>query len=158
MDDMSADGTRHDPETIARGLSKVAEIRAQLAERNPNMRRRRATEAGPPRAPSPPARPIVNEHTILDEWSPDKISAEMAAGSERDQLQARVDRLESEVSQLRSALAAVLTAASTELHAPSESPLDVESSSAGSTNRREEHSAAHSTSDLEPSPSAERVP
>jgi hypothetical protein len=115
---MNKDGTRHDPETIALGLSKIARIRTQLREPNPGT----APTSGAPQArtPADDSRPVDDEHMSLDndQWTPDRIATDMASAAMRDDLQGRVVRLEAEVAQLRAALAAVLNAAATGLQAP----------------------------------------
>lgn len=113
---MARDSTRHDPETIALGRARIAEIRAQLPQHRPT---RNAPSA--PAIIDPLTRPKTIEVALPDEesWSPERMTAAMAAGSERSQLQQRVEQLEAEVAQLRAALANVLAAAANGLQPPS---------------------------------------
>ena len=105
---VARDSTRHDPETIALGRARIAEIRAQLPQR-------RSTSSAPSSSAiidPPTRRETIDVALPADEsWSPERMAAAMAAGSERSQLQQRVVQLETEVAQLRAALADVLTAA-----------------------------------------------
>ncbi len=73
--------------------------------------------------PAPPVdgvggRPRPADRPVGDRWSPDRVAAELAEGALRDELMARVARLEDEVEQLkrengrlRQALATVMEAA-----------------------------------------------
>lgn len=123
---MTTDGTRHDPETIALGLSKIAEIRAQLAGGRPRPAGTHgADDVQPPQSTETPLpHRVQHAKTEHREWSADRMTAEMAAAAARDDLQARVTSLEAEVLQLRSALAAVLNAAADGLQSSSQ-PAEV---------------------------------
>lgn len=102
---------RLDDGTIATGRAHIEKIRAQL---NPGQPSRGPSERQQSETPPTPA---VAAPTSEPDWSPDRISAELAAGAERDWLAARVEALEQEVAQLRAALASVLAAAADGLQA-----------------------------------------
>jgi len=130
------DRHRLDPSTIERGRAHIAEIRAQLARQSPATptgrrapqptRPDEATAGSEPGAES--AERMSDDRERVAEWSAERMSAEMAAGAERDLLVHRVAQLEREVDRLRAALAAVLAAASDGIRSDDagHTPSDVE--------------------------------